>query len=87
MGQRHRAVSSGPPPNDPARDGPWRFASRILMDDNVLVEPELGGRPQASAATYDPERPFTKPPENGYNLSPSACFSGDSADPMFARFD
>ena len=39
-------------PRQPAREGPKALRSTMLMDDAILVEPELGLRPGTSAATY-----------------------------------
>ena len=40
-------------PGEPRRDGRCGFCSKILVDDNVLVEPQLGLRPWVSAHCYD----------------------------------
>lgn len=38
------------------RDGAYGFESKILVDDNVLVEPWIGLRPWVSAETYEEGR-------------------------------
>eukprot|EP00969_Alexandrium_andersonii_P195707 8645993-Alexandrium_andersonii.AAC.1 len=35
------------------RDGPFRFQGEILMDDAVLVDPQLGLQPWVSMDTYE----------------------------------
>ena len=40
-------------PANPRRDLSWTFESRILVDDNVLVEPWVGLRPWAAAEVYE----------------------------------
>ena len=45
----HRAFA----PADAVRDGPEAFRAHMLMDDAVLVEPDIGRRPALSASVYD----------------------------------
>ena len=40
-------------PGDPTRDGPQLYQSLILMDDQVLVEPDVGLRPWESRAVAE----------------------------------
>eukprot|EP00971_Amphidinium_carterae_P311340 6188068-Amphidinium_carterae.1 len=40
-------------PADPFLEGPWSFHSHILVDDAILVEPQIGNRPEISAYCYE----------------------------------
>eukprot|EP00971_Amphidinium_carterae_P105852 2096399-Amphidinium_carterae.2 len=40
-------------PADPFTEGPWSFHSHILVDDAILVEPQIGNRPEISAFCYE----------------------------------
>ena len=40
-------------PSCPCRDLLWKFDSRILVDDNVLVEPWIGLRPWVASEVYE----------------------------------
>eukprot|EP00971_Amphidinium_carterae_P037955 746150-Amphidinium_carterae.3 len=40
-------------PRRPNLEGPWSYDSVMLMDDAILIEPDLACRAQESAATYE----------------------------------
>lgn len=53
LGPVYGGVPSELQPEMSRRDGAYGFESKILVDDNVLVEPWIGLRPWVSAETYE----------------------------------